>query len=202
VPKSIKKAIARFLSEMDVTFISNACHISSMEVSEFEKLAKTLRPLLLVRAKRMLPNDEAEDMVQDTLCKLWLIRQRLGSYQSKEALAYTIQRNLILNHIRNNHLPTLSIDENPEAYALKEETRSTDEEEKKLQQLQFLISELPDTQQTILRMKHIDGLEIEEIMRITGCSYDAVRANLSRARRKIRDQFLQKTNQDEQSPAN
>lgn len=173
-----------------------------MEVSEFEKLAKALRPLLLVRAKQMLPNDEAEDMVQDTLCKLWLIRQRLGSYQSKEALGYTIQRNLILNHIRNNHLPTLSIDENPEAYALKEETRSTDEEEKKLQQLQFLISELPDTQQTILRMKHIDGLEIEEIMRITGCSYDAVRANLSRARRKIRDQFLQKTNQDEQSPAN
>ena len=48
----------------------------------------------------------------------------------------------------------------------------------------------PDRQQTILRMKHIDGMEVPDIARLTGCSPEAVRMNLSRARRQIRDQFL------------
>ena len=42
---------------------------------------------------------------------------------------------------------------------------------------------LPDMQQAVLRMKHIDGLETAEIAHITGCTEEAVRQNLSRARK-------------------
>ena len=54
-----------------------------------------------------------------------------------------------------------------------------------------MISTLPDAQQTVLRMKHIDGLETSEIARITGSSEEAIRQNLSRARKKILKMFMQ-----------
>ena len=53
-----------------------------------------------------------------------------------------------------------------------------------------LISQLPAVQQTIIRMKDVEGYEIGEIAEITGSQVEAIRSNLSRARKKIREQFL------------
>ena len=39
-------------------------------------------------------------------------------------------------------------------------------------------------------MKHIEGFEVEEIARMTGSTPVAVRTNLSRARKKVREQFM------------
>ena len=47
-------------------------------------------------------------------------------------------------------------------------------------------------EQAILRMKHIDGFEVEEIARLTGSTVIAVRTNLSRARKKVREQFMKR----------
>jgi RNA polymerase sigma-70 factor (ECF subfamily) len=60
----------------------------------------------------------------------------------------------------------------------------------RMDELLALIETLPDLQQAILRMKHIEGMEVEEIARLTGSTPVAVRTNLSRARKKVREQFL------------
>jgi RNA polymerase sigma-70 factor (ECF subfamily) len=39
-------------------------------------------------------------------------------------------------------------------------------------------------------MKHIDGFEVEEIASITGSNPEAVRMNLSRARKKVKELFF------------
>jgi RNA polymerase sigma-70 factor (ECF subfamily) len=49
-----------------------------------------------------------------------------------------------------------------------------------------LIAQLPPLQQMIMRLKDIEELEVEEIALITNCTPEAVRMNLSRARKKIR----------------
>jgi RNA polymerase sigma-70 factor (ECF subfamily) len=41
----------------------------------------------------------------------------------------------------------------------------------------------------VLRMKHIEGMEVEEIAAAVQMSIDAVYQNLSRARRSILEQF-------------
>ena len=41
-----------------------------------------------------------------------------------------------------------------------------------------------------LRMKHTEGMEVGEIARLTGSSPEAVRQNLSRARRNILKHFV------------
>jgi RNA polymerase sigma-70 factor (ECF subfamily) len=53
-----------------------------------------------------------------------------------------------------------------------------------------IIEQLPFLQQSVVRMKHINGLETEEIAEITGCSQEAVRMNLSRARKKIKELYF------------
>ena len=52
------------------------------------------------------------------------------------------------------------------------------------------MEQLPGLQQTILRMKHVDGFEVKEIAELTGSSPEAVRVNLSRARKKVKELFL------------
>ena len=57
--------------------------------------------------------------------------------------------------------------------------------------MQEIINSLPTVQRTIMRMKDIEGYETDEITKITGCSSEAIRSNLSRARKKVRDIYIQ-----------
>ena len=54
-----------------------------------------------------------------------------------------------------------------------------------------IIGSLPNLQRTIMQMKDIEGYETDEIAEITGCGPEAIRSNLSRARKKVRDIYLQ-----------
>jgi RNA polymerase sigma-70 factor (ECF subfamily) len=59
--------------------------------------------------------------------------------------------------------------------------------------LKKIISQLPALQQAIVRMKDIEEYEVEEIAEITGTKPDAVRTNLSRARKKVREEYIKLT---------
>ena len=63
-------------------------------------------------------------------------------------------------------------------------------EEENMQEILEVIGTLPDLQQSILRMKHLEGFEVEEIARLTGSTPVAVRTNLSRARKRVKEQFM------------
>ena len=57
-----------------------------------------LKNIIFRTALRIVLNkDEAEDIVQDTLVKLWQTRETLGNVNSLEALAVTMARNLALD---------------------------------------------------------------------------------------------------------
>ena len=135
-------------------------------------------------------SDEAEDVTQEAVLKLWTIRQQLEAYRSVEALAVVMVRRFALSRERvattiplaDWHQTDTDSSDSPEDLLISQE------EETKIMQM---ISTLPDAQQTVLRMKHIDGLETSEIARITGSSEEAIRQNLSRARKRILKMFMQ-----------
>jgi RNA polymerase sigma-70 factor (ECF subfamily) len=52
-----------------------------------------------------------------------------------------------------------------------------------------IIMTLPETQKTIITLRDIEGLEFEEISEITGMNENAIKVNLSRARKRIRTIF-------------
>ena len=163
-----------------------------MKQYAFEIEAQRMRPALLRMATRYTEDtDEAEDVVQETLIKLWFLRDRLSQYRSLDALAMVIAKNLCINRIRGKHLDTAALEEGRMVEGESgPEQRLMDEE--RTQELMALIATLPDLQQSILKMKHIEGLEVEEIARITGSTVIAVRTNLSRARKRVREQFMRR----------
>lgn len=151
-----------------------------------------MRPALLRLALHYTEDeDEAEDVVQDVLLKLWFLRERLETYRSIDALAVVITKHLCLNRKRECRFKQVSLDEG-KAIVGEESPEWTIVREERMDELLKLISGLPDLQQAVLRMKHVEGFEVEEIARLTGSNPIAVRTNLSRARKKVREQFLKR----------
>ncbi|MDR0962512.1 MAG: sigma-70 family RNA polymerase sigma factor [Mediterranea sp.] len=161
-----------------------------MELKDFKETVLPLRGNLLCQAKRMLGDKEdAEDIVQEVYLKLWSIRDGLDCYDSLSALASRITHNLCVNRLRSASYRQEPLEIAPPM----QDSVTPDvalEQKEGIQRIELLIDSLPDAQRHILRMKHLDGLEVEEIAELTGSSAEAVRMNLSRARRKVRDAFL------------
>lgn len=163
--------------------------LMKMETCQFEIEAKCMRPMLLGLATRYTGNvDEAEDIVQETMLKLWFMRNRLEEYRSIEALASVIVKHLCFNSLRDRKEMEHNLSDLPVTDETTIEQRMMEKEDE--EEILHWVDTLPDLQQAVLRMKHIEGLEVEEIARITDSNAVAVRANLSRARRKIREQFI------------
>jgi RNA polymerase sigma-70 factor (ECF subfamily) len=62
-------------------------------------------------------------------------------------------------------------------------------------QIKKLIDQLPDLQRTVMYLRDIEQLTYDEIAETTELQLNAIRVNLSRARKKVRDEFL-KLNED------
>jgi len=82
-----------------------------MEQKEFETLIRQIRPKLHTEALRLLTDsDEAEDVTQEAVLKLWTIREQLEAYRSVEALAVVMVRRLALSRKRTCILQKNKID--------------------------------------------------------------------------------------------
>ena len=66
---------------------------------------------------------------------------------------------------------------------------SETEKENSMFIIKRIIENLPKLQKSIIEMRDIEGYELEEIAGITGTKIEAVTVNLSRARKKVREEF-------------
>lgn len=161
-----------------------------MELETFKITVLPLREKLIHISKRIVEErSDAEDIVQETFLKLWQIREKLDGYDSVEALAVQVAKNLSLDKLKQCR----PVGEDITLLSLDSGTRNPAEELEQhdmVGRVRFLISKLPTLQQVIIRMKDIEGYELAEIAEITGSQVEAVRMNLSRARKKIREQLM------------
>ena len=152
-----------------------------MTTDEFKQQAEGLRLQLISVAQKYLgTTDEAEDIVQDTMVKLWLMREQLKSPIS--AFACMVTRNLCIDCLRRKH-PTVDITQ------LSYEDDLSDDGEQ-IEQMLRVIDTLPSTQRTILRMHHLQGMKTKEIAIVLGSTEVAVRKTLSRARSMVRKRLI------------
>jgi len=161
-----------------------------MNAQKFKQEVVPLRDTIFHVAKKMLENeDDANDSVQEVFLKLWNLRDTLHRYDSITALAVTMIKNLCIDRLRVcNREVALEQDDflrtaqdNP---YLQLERLNTE------QLLKKIINSLPPLQKAIITMKDIDEYEVEEIAEITGTQPEAVRVNLSRARKKVREEYI------------
>jgi len=134
--------------------------------------------------------EEAKDVLQDVFLKLWQKRGELGKVENLEAFAFRMTRNRCLDMIRSRR--TISIESLKKVKFPEEESLDTDylDLSNSVDLVKQIIAELPDLQRTIIHLRDIEQLEFEEIAEATQLNVNAIRVNLSRARKKVRDEIL------------
>ena len=139
-----------------------------MTREDFKQEAQRIRPLLIRTARRYLEDaDEAEDTVQDVLLRLWQMADELKMPLDRLAVVLTRRRR---PHVPIERMADMSAD---------------DAGNERLEHLMKVLGTLPEMQQAIVRMRHMEGLEMAEIAELIGTSEVAVRKSLSRARQSI-----------------
>ncbi len=153
-------------------------------------------------AKRLLVStEEAEDAVQETLMKLWLKRGSLTSYRKPEAFIMTMIKNYCLDRLKSKQAAQISLTSVKEplagnVYEADNEHTTT----KKIKAVHDLIEQLPEKQKIIIHLRDIEQYDLDEIAEILQMSPVAVRVNLSRARKKIREQLINAGKNDTKKP--
>ena len=159
-----------------------------MKPEEFNHIVLPMRSKLKDYSLRLTGNDDdAEDLVQEVMLRLWSVSSRLKTEQNISAFAFTIARNLYYDKWRHDKVCQCTNTNNQPDIAF-EDLKAERNDEMKL--IGRIIESLPPLQRQIFKMKEIEGYESEEIMQITGCTADNLRKNLSRARLRIRESYL------------
>lgn len=161
-----------------------------MTPEEFKIQVLPLKHRLFRLALRILGRvEEAEDTVQDALVKLWNRKDELENYSSVEAFAMTITKNLSIDRIRSKGFQTERIPER-QAVNVADERGGDLEYEDFARFVRKIIDHLPEQQKAIMQMRDIEGMEYEQIAEVMELNINAIRVNLSRARKKVRDTIL------------
>jgi RNA polymerase sigma-70 factor (ECF subfamily) len=136
---------------------------------------------------------EAEDIVQETLIKVWNRRGQWGDIDSIEAFCLTICRNLSLDKMRKmtNQQQSLSeIDDTPDtSHAANPEERAVQQD--KVALVQSLISQLPEKQRSVMHLREFEGKSYKEIAQIMSISEEQVKVNIYRARQTIKQKYIE-----------
>jgi len=155
-------------------------------VSTFQRMRKRL----LGMAGRLLSDDEeAQDVLQNAFCRLWTKYRDVKSEREAEALSVTTVRNLSISSLRGRHRSGIFENEESAELQIVPVNEEFDREEQ-YEAVEKLIEEhLSPLQRTILRRREMEGEETGHIASQLGMEEAAVRMNLSRARKTIRELY-------------
>ena len=158
-----------------------------MERSAFEQKARSWRQKALEVSRHYgAGKDEAEDIAQDVMLRLWQMHDELERYQSVEGIVALMAKHLLRNHQRRKPSETLD-----EAVVVSLLTSPQDELEMKEDDewLTNKLQQLPTTQRTLLYMRQVERRSHEEIATLLGIETTSVSTLLARARRTLLEEI-------------
>jgi RNA polymerase sigma-70 factor (family 1) len=162
-----------------------------MVTSDFKtKVLPLSKKLLRFAVRFMKDEDEARDVVQDVFLKLWQKKEELEQIENMEAFAMRMTRNRCLDILRANRVVPIDAETDRKMKQESIDVHSQIELSEAASQVKMLINRLPDLQRSVMQLRDIEQLEYEEIAELTGLQVNAIRVNLSRARKKVRDEYL------------
>lgn len=161
-----------------------------MDAADFKRQFLPFHRKLFGVAFQLMENtQDAEDMVQEAYLKLWNKRDQLVNVLNAEAYSVALIKNLCYDVLRSTQM--VQDDRAPEELNLSAASNIAREMEKRdeMNQVQLLIGRLPQQQRKVIVLRDINGCSFEEIEQMTGLNAINIRVLLSRARKKIREQF-------------
>ncbi|QRR01128.1 RNA polymerase sigma factor [Dyadobacter sandarakinus] len=163
-----------------------------MDLQAFKQRILPVQGRLFRLAQMFLRNrEEAEDAIQDVLMRLWSNRQQLETYQSVEALAIQMTKNLCLDRLKSGRFRTMQ--DNADVSDIQAGTTAPDRQMEMADSsalIHRLIDGLPEQHRLVLHLRDVEEYSFEEIEQLTGLSNANIRTILSRARQKLREGYL------------
>ena len=163
-----------------------------MDKNEFISLVLPLKDRLFRVAWCILRSkEEAEDIVQDVMLKVW--RDEKGKVENLAAYCYTMARTLALNRLvlKDNRSKEL---EGAYEQEVQEQPLENIIRTEKMKLLYRMIDGLPGLQRDVVQLRDMEGLSYRDIAKTLQVTEEQVKVNLFRARKKIKTWILNMEN--------
>lgn len=132
---------------------------------------------------------EAEDIVQETLIRVWNKRDEWMQFGSIEAYCLIVAKNLAIDRRERKDAQTVEltpeVEQTPDASGPYD--RLVDKERMNL--IHRLVNELPEKQRLIMQLRDIEGKSYKEIAIVLHLTEEQVKVNLFRARQKVKQRY-------------
>ena len=138
---------------------------------------------------------EAEDIVQDTLIKVWDRRFEWESIDSIEAFSLTVCRNLSLDRLRKKENSNDSLED----VNIAEPVASSNPQDRMIQEdrvslVRQIIDSLPEKQRSCMQLRDFEGKSYKEIAQVLDITEEPVKVNIFRAREMVKQKYLKLDN--------
>lgn len=136
---------------------------------------------------------EAEDVVQETMLKVWNRREQWKQIESIEAFCMTICRNTALDRQKRTENSNASLEdvehETPDhSYGANPEEQAVQHD--RVERVRRLMERLPEKQRTCMQLRDVEGKTYKEIACVMGITEQQVKVNIFRARQTIKQEYL------------
>jgi len=162
-----------------------------MEQRQFEQASAEVRRQVVATARSYgIDGDDAEDVAQDVMLRLWTVRADLPDESSLQALAFVAARNRSIDFLRAHRTIPLDGIGEPHDQASPHDQL---EQSETIRWLEQKLAELPVTEYEVLRLRQVERKSHDEIAAILGIQRASVSTLLARARKRLL-QDIQKRN--------
>lgn len=135
---------------------------------------------------RVSDREKAKDLAQGSFVRLWDYMSQGKEIDNMRAFLYRIANNLIIDEYRKKKDESLDRMRDEEGFDIGFEVRHDIETKDEYERAQILLECLPDTYREVLVMRHIDGLSVKEIARLTHESENVISVRIHRAIEKLK----------------
>ena len=160
-----------------------------MTQAEFLNIVMPFKDKVFRLAKRLLVStEEAEDATQEILLKLWKNKKKIQEYKNVEAFSMTMTKNFCFDKLKSKQAQNLKI-----VHSNYEDKQTSLQKQVELSDsvdwVAKIIEDLPEQQKLIIQLRDIEEYDFDEIAKMLDMNNTAVRVNLSRARKTIREKL-------------
>ena len=138
-----------------------------------------------------LDRAEAEDVVQDTMIRVWNKRDEWQQFESVEAYCLIVAKNLAID--RSQKKEAQNVELTPEMAEEADTSGPYDRlvNNERMKIIHRLIDELPEKQRLIMQLRDIEGESYKDIAKVLQLTEEQVKVNLFRARQKVKQRYIE-----------
>ena len=158
-----------------------------MDAAKFKAEIFCWKDLMYRLALRILNNAaEAEDVVQQTMMKMWQRKDELNGIENVRAFIIKAMQNDCLNRLKK----VKTIERHHGQFGKMQTLTTEITQGNMVEIIKGEINKLPEKQRIIIQLCDVEGFDTKEIAEIVEIDEGAVRTNLSRARQKVKLQII------------